>query len=67
MMKHSLRRLVVSGITASALTMGVITVAPTLATSAGAASSSVVTWAEAPQSPPNYIFPFMGLQFFSVS
>lgn len=47
--------------------MGVITVAPTLATSAGAASSSVVTWAEAPQSPPNYIFPFMGLQFFSVS
>jgi peptide/nickel transport system substrate-binding protein len=67
MMKHSLRRLVVSGITASALTMGVITVAPTLATSAGAASSSVVTWAEAPQTPPNYIFPFMGLQFFSVS
>lgn len=66
-MKHSLRHLVVSGITASALTMGVITVAPTLATSAGAASSSVVTWAEAPQSPPNYIFPFMGLQFFSVS
>ena len=67
MMKHSLRRLVVSGITASALTMGVITVAPTLATSAGAASSSVATWAEAPQTPPNYIFPFMGLQFFSVS
>ena len=66
-MKHSLRRLVVSGITASALTMGVITVAPTLATSAGAASSSVATWAEAPQTPPNYIFPFMGLQFFSVS
>ena len=27
----------------------------------------VATWAEAPQTPPNYIFPFMSLAFFSVS
>ena len=25
------------------------------------------TWAELPQTPPNYIFPFMGLEYFSVS
>lgn len=35
--------------------------------SAPAVNKSVLTWAEAPQAPPNYIFPFMGLQFFSVS
>ena len=26
-----------------------------------------VTWAEAPSTPPNYIFPFMSLAFFSVN
>ena len=31
------------------------------------ASQTVATWAEAPQTPPNYIFPFMSLAFFSVS
>jgi len=30
-------------------------------------SGGTATWAEAPSTPPNYIFPFMGLQFFSVS
>ena len=30
-------------------------------------SQTVATWAEAPQTPPNYIFPFMSLAFFSVS
>ena len=32
-----------------------------------AAKPTVATWAEAPQTPPNYIFPFMGLEYFSVS
>jgi len=31
------------------------------------ASQTTATWAEAPQTPPNYIFPFMSLAFFSVS
>jgi peptide/nickel transport system substrate-binding protein len=30
-------------------------------------SQTTATWAEAPQTPPNYIFPFMSLAFFSVS
>jgi peptide/nickel transport system substrate-binding protein len=35
--------------------------------SSGPAVPGAVTVAEAPSTPPNYIFPFMGLQFFSVS
>src|SRR5664280_417840 len=34
---------------------------------ATAAGQTTATWAEAPQTPPNYIFPFMSLAFFSVS
>jgi len=29
--------------------------------------STVATWAEQPQSPPNYIFPFMSLTYFSIA
>ena len=36
-------------------------------TSAPTANQTTATWAEAPQTPPNYIFPFMSLAFFSVS
>lgn len=65
-MKISIRRLLVSGITAGALAAGTMAVLP--AASAGATSApKVATWAEAPQTPPNFIFPFMGLQYFSVS
>jgi peptide/nickel transport system substrate-binding protein len=64
-MKGSLRRIFASGLAAGALTASVVTFAP--ATSAVAATQTTATWAEAPQTPPNYIFPFMGLQFFSVS
>ena len=38
-------------------------------TSSGAATSTptVASWAEQPQTPPNYIFPFMSLTYFSVA
>jgi len=35
--------------------------------SAANVDKTVLTWAEAPQTPPNYIFPYMSLAFFSVS
>lgn len=66
-MKGSIRRLVASGLAVGALTTGLITALPAATVSAGASKPSVATWAEAPQTPPNYIFPFMGLQYFSVS
>jgi len=65
-MKGSIRRLLVSGVTVGALAAGTLAVLPA-ATAGAASSSAVATWAEAPQTPPNYIFPFMGLQYFSVS
>jgi peptide/nickel transport system substrate-binding protein len=48
----------------AALTMGLATLAP--AASSGASTPTTVTWAEPPAAPPNFIFPFMGLAFFSV-
>ncbi len=36
-------------------------------TAAPTANQTNVTWAEPPQAPPNYIFPFMSLAFFSTS
>ena len=36
-------------------------------TAAPTSGQTVATYAEAPQTPPNYIFPFMSLAFFSVS
>jgi len=57
---------------AGALTVGLSAVAigaPVGLNAAGAASSSktTATWAEAPNTPPNYIFPFMSLAYFSIS
>ena len=66
-MKGSFRRLVSAGLMAGALTTGLITTLPSITASASAATPTTVSWAEAPQTPPNFIFPFMGLQFFSVS
>ena len=67
-MKGSLRRVVASGLVAGLLTTGALVALPGAAATAGAASTkTTATWAQAPQTPPNYIFPFMGLQFFSVS
>jgi peptide/nickel transport system substrate-binding protein len=59
-----LGRILGVGLAAGALTMGLVALAP--ATSSGASTPSTVTWAEPPAAPPNYIFPFMGLAFFSV-
>jgi peptide/nickel transport system substrate-binding protein len=39
----------------------------TTPTSSKSGKVTTATWAEAPLSPPNYIFPFMGLQYFNVS
>jgi peptide/nickel transport system substrate-binding protein len=60
-----IRRMVGVGLAAGALTLGLITLAP--ATSSGASTPTTASWAELPQTPPNYIFPFMSLAFFSVS
>src|ERR1700676_4729313 len=58
-----IRRAAIVGMVLTALSGGLITLTP--ATS-GAATPTTATWAEPPQLPPNYIFPFMGLAFFSV-
>ena len=60
-----IRRMVGVGLAAGALTLGLVTLAP--ATSSGASTPTTASWAELPQTPPNYIFPFMSLAFFSVS
>ena len=53
------------------LAAGVVAAGCSSGSSGTAASTSsgtkTATWAEAPQTPPNYIFPFMSLAFFSVS
>ncbi len=63
--RGSIRKVVSTALAAGALTLGLAAAAP--ASSAGASTPSVVTWAEAPQTAPNYIFPFMSLAFFSVA
>lgn len=49
----------------AALTIGLSGVVTTTASAASSGSTTVV-FAEQPQAPPNYIFPFMSLAFFSV-
>ena len=66
-MRPSVRKLLASGLATAALSASAVTVAPGLAGAAAKAKPTVATWAEAPQTPPNYIFPFMPLQYFSVS
>jgi peptide/nickel transport system substrate-binding protein len=53
------------GIAVSAMSLATLALAP--ASVSGAATPTTATWAEAPQTPPNYIFPFMSLAFFSVN
>ena len=64
-MRAPFRRLLATGLAAAALSSSAVVVAPSLA--GAAAKPTQATWAEAPQTPPNYIFPFMPLQYFSVS
>ncbi len=59
------RRALTTSLLAMALTLGLLALAP--AAKSGAASTpTTATFAEQPQAPPNYIFPFMSLAFFSV-
>ncbi len=52
------------GVAVVAMSAAMVTLAP--ASVSGAATPTSATYAELPQTPPNYIFPFMSLAFFSV-
>jgi peptide/nickel transport system substrate-binding protein len=58
-----IRRLIGVGLAVGAMTAGMLTVTPSVS---GASTPTTATFAEPPASPPNYIFPFMSLAFFSV-
>ena len=60
------RRAVTASLLAMALTLGLLALAPS-AKSGAASTPTTATFAEQPQTPPNYIFPFMSLAFFSVN
>ena len=49
---------------AGVMTTGLILAAPT---TSGASTPTTATWAEAPNTAPNFIFPYMSLAFFSVA
>jgi peptide/nickel transport system substrate-binding protein len=49
---------------AGVMTTGLILAAPT---TSGASTPTTATWAEQPNTAPNYIFPYMSLAFFSVA
>jgi len=57
------RRAIVICVAASSMLLGLVT----LSAPSGASTPTTATWAELPQTPPNFIFPFMSLAFFSVS
>ncbi len=60
-----------AGIFAVVLSLGAVAAACGSSSSSGGSDASASTttayWAEQPQTPPNYIFPFMSLAFFSVN
>lgn len=62
---RQLRRLVTVGAAAGAIALGVITLGG--GTGGAATPSGTLTIAEAPGAAPNYIFPYMGCTYFSVS
>jgi peptide/nickel transport system substrate-binding protein len=65
--KHKLRFLVTIGAAATAMTLGLI--APTIsgASSVVSTNANTITFAEAPGTAPNYIFPYLGCAYFSVA
>jgi len=65
--KMSFRRLVTTGLVVGSLTVGLTAVSASGATSSRPHVSGSVTFAEGPNAQPNYIFPYMGCAFFSVS
>ena len=52
---------------AGAMTTGLILGRADHLSGAATSTPTVATWAEQPQTPPNYIFPFMSLTYFSVA
>lgn len=69
MKKMTFRRYVATGVALGAMTLGLAACSSGSSSSGTTTSSfgSTVTFAEAPQTPPNYIFPFESLAFFSVN
>jgi peptide/nickel transport system substrate-binding protein len=59
--------MVVTVLATGALAAGCSSGSSTSRTAASTAGQTKATYAEQPQTPPNYIFPFMSLTFFSVS
>jgi peptide/nickel transport system substrate-binding protein len=62
----TIRRLVGVGIAVTAMSAATLALAPASVSGAATSTPTTATWAEPPQAPPNYIFPFMSLAFFSV-
>ena len=63
---ENLRRCVGVGLATAALAVGLLAVSPSAGAATSSSSGGTATFAEQTQSPPNYIFPFMSLAFFSV-
>src|ERR1035438_4078382 len=51
---------------AGIMTTGLFLAGPITSSGAATSTPTVATWAEQPQTPPNYIFPFMSLTYFSI-
>ena len=49
------------------MTTGLFLAGPITSSGAATSTPTVASWAEQPQTPPNYIFPFMSLTYFSVA
>ncbi|MGB8179339.1 MAG: hypothetical protein WCF63_04165, partial [Acidimicrobiales bacterium] len=67
-LRTKLRLLVSVGSVAAVMTIGLV--APSLSGAASAkvsTASNTITFAEAPGAAPNYIFPYLGCQYFSVA
>jgi peptide/nickel transport system substrate-binding protein len=66
-MKAFLKRSASVVFAAGIMTTGLFLAGPISSSGAATSTPTSVTWAEQPQSPPNYIFPFMSLTYFSIA
>jgi peptide/nickel transport system substrate-binding protein len=66
-MKGHLKRLLLAAMATGAMLAGLVVVATATTSSAGAATKTTATWAEAPQATPNFILPFYPAQLCSVN
>ena len=62
-----LRKMVSTGAVAGMLTVGLVAALPATPSAAASSTPTTATYAEQPQTAPDYIFPFMSLAFFSVA